>query len=64
MKYSKMCLWNLLKDFEVESEEELLNKLVEESQSINCSRCGVAINIQEDTYKFIDGDPICERCSE
>ena len=47
-------------EFEVNTEDELFEKLVEDSKTIPCTRCGKERNFEE--LEFPDGDPICIYC--
>jgi hypothetical protein len=55
-----MNVRQLLKDFNVESEEELLEKLKKDSETIPCAICGKEYNINY--IKFLDSDPYCLKC--
>ena len=56
-KYNK-----LLKDFNVENEEQLLEKLEQNSLTLPCLVCGKELSIN--LIHFLDGDPICSDCLE
>jgi hypothetical protein len=55
-KYNEM-----LEDFNVQSEEELEKKLVEDSLTLPCQCCGKEISIS--IVQFRNDDPICPRCN-
>jgi hypothetical protein len=51
---------SLFAEFGVKTEQELADKLSEESQFLVCGCCGKEVSI--DKIKFVDGDPYCGRC--
>jgi hypothetical protein len=57
---NKNTVNKLLKDFGVETEEQLQKKLAEEAKVVPCIHCGKEFPIDE--LYFIDGDPYCRRC--
>ena len=50
----------MLKDFDVENEDELYTKLTENPDTIPCIICGKEIPIDE--IKTINDDPYCKKC--
>ena len=52
----------LLNDFNVKTEDELFEKMVEESKTIPCIECGIETNIE--MLSFPDGEPVCLNCME
>jgi len=50
----------VLEDFQVETETELENMLVEQSKTIPCIKCGKEFPIEE--LNFDSGDPVCKNC--
>ena len=50
----------MLKDFDVENEDELYTKLTENSDTIPCIICSKEIPIEK--IKFINDDPYCSKC--
>jgi hypothetical protein len=50
----------LLKDFHVKNEQQLLEKLEKDSLTLPCQVCGKEISIS--IVHFLDGDPICFNC--
>jgi formylmethanofuran dehydrogenase subunit E len=59
-EFNEERMKTLLKDFGVKDEDELFQKLIEESKTLPCSSCGHEFIINE--LIFIDGDPICSSC--
>ena len=57
--YHKMQ--SLFRDFGVHSEDELQEKLDNDSRTIPCSVCGKELDIE--TFAFVDGDPVCPNCA-
>lgn len=59
-----MCNDNSFKkmydDFGVSNEDELFDKLIQESETIPCYICGQERALE--LLKFIDGDPVCIYC--
>jgi hypothetical protein len=49
-----------LKEFNVKSEDELLNKLDEEAQTIPCIVCGKELKFEK--IHWNDSDPFCGDC--
>jgi len=60
MSKDKENLDDLLKDFNVKDEDELLRKLDRDSKTIPCIVCGYEFGFDE--LHFIDGDPFCTSC--
>jgi hypothetical protein len=56
----KNSIKEMLKDFDVSDEDELLEKLIRESKTIPCSICHKEKEIEE--LRFIDSEPICLNC--
>lgn len=56
----KISIKQLLKDFDVDSEDELHKKLSQESITIPCIVCGKEKSIDEIIFK--NGDPYCTIC--
>ena len=54
-KYNKM-----LRDFGVDTEQQLLEKLEQDSLTLPCQCCHKEFSIN--VIKFLDGDPICSHC--
>lgn len=52
----------LLEDFNADTEEELFDKLVKDSQTVPCLLCKKEFPIE--LLNFIDGDPYCKKCSK
>ena len=50
----------MFKDFDVNTEDELFNKLIEDSKTLTCIVCGKTI-FTEDAY-FLNDEPVCRRC--
>jgi cytochrome c len=51
----------LLREFDVKTEQELQNKLGEESLTLPCMNCHKEVGI--DNIRFIDGNPYCGSCA-
>jgi len=56
----RINLQQLLRDFDVSSEEELLQTLYEDSQTLKCIVCKRVFPIEY--FDFPEGDPVCGRC--
>jgi len=56
----RINLQQLLKDFDVSSEEELVQTLYKDSQTLNCTVCKRVFPIEN--FSFPEGDPICDEC--
>lgn len=52
---------SLFAEFQVSSEQQLVEKLEKESHTLNCICCGKEYPINK--FKFVDGNPICKKCN-
>lgn len=59
-QFNECTVGNILKSFSVSSEDELLQKLAKESETLTCAGCFKEFSIEE--MKFIDSDPFCKNC--
>ena len=59
---NKISIKKLLKDFDVENEDELYTKLTENSETIPCIICGKEFPIEK--IKFLNDDPYCSNCKD
>jgi hypothetical protein len=50
----------LFREFHVSTEDQLYNKLVEESKKLRCVHCRKEHPIEE--MSFPNGDPVCKNC--
>jgi formylmethanofuran dehydrogenase subunit E len=62
MKKNRTDIKQLLKDFNVSTEDELQEKLMNESTMVKCTteNCFNMVNLLN--AQFINGDPVCKRC--
>jgi len=62
MRKNRTDLQQLLKDFHVSTEDQLQEKLMNESTMVKCTteNCFNIVDLL-DGY-FINGDPVCKRC--
>lgn len=59
-KNTKFLFSSLFADFGVRTEQQLLDKMEEESQNLYCFCCGKEVSIYK--VKFVDDEPYCGRC--
>lgn len=52
----------LLKDFDVSTEDELQEKLMNESLNVKCTMPGCVNVVDLLNAHFINGDPVCNKC--
>ena len=62
MKKNRTDIKQLLKDFNVSTEDELQEKLMNESTMVKCTteNCFNMIDLLDGL--FINGDPVCKKC--
>lgn len=60
MNFNEENLREIYEEFGVNSEQELLKKLDEESQTLPCFICKKEYEI--DVLNFSSGEPICKNC--
>lgn len=62
MKKNRTDIKQLLKDFNVSTEDELQEKLMNESTMVKCTteNCFNMVDLLDG--QFINGDPVCKRC--
>ena len=61
-KNKNMVISDLLKDFNVRTEDELQDKLMHESTMVKCTNQGCLNMVDLLNTNFINGDPVCKRC--
>lgn len=62
MKKNRTNIRQLLKDFDVSTEDELQEKLMNESMMVKCTTEGCSNLVDLLEAKFINGDPVCKKC--
>ena len=62
MKKNRTDIKQLLKDFDVSTEDELQEKLMNESTIVKCTteNCYNMVDLLD--AQFINGDPVCKKC--